>query len=423
VTAVPGSLRAGTYQAGTIRCHICVVTETYPPEVNGVSSTLAHLVSGLRAQGHTVSLVRPRQQDSDCAGSGQDSRLTLVRGLPLPGYKGLQFGLPAGAALERSWLRDRPDAVYVATEGPLGVSAARMARRMGIPAFSGFHTNYHSYSKHYRLGWLEQWVMRYLRAFHNRTTGTLVPSPELRERLQAVGFKNVSILGRGVDSKMFAPERRCAEMRRCWGLSDKEIAVLYVGRLAPDKNLGLAIDAYRAMRRVRDSIRFIIVGDGPLHASLQREHPDLVFSGLQTGGQLARHYASADVFLFPSETETFGNVTLEAMASGLVVVAYNYAAAKIHITHGETGVLVPYADSTAFIESAARLVLKPQSLHQIRRQAREYAVSIGWPEVVASFAALLTGARTQSQAVPDTSLTRRGLAARPQEGGCGDVAG
>ncbi len=180
MTAVPG-LRFGsrvTSPPGRSPVAIfCVAAETYPPEVNGVSSTLAHLVSGLRAQGHTVSLVRPRQQDSDCAGSGQDSRLTLVRGLPLPGYKGLQFGLPSGAALRRSWLRDRPDAVYVATEGPLGLSAARMARRLGIPAFSGFHTNYHSYSKHYRLGWLEQWVMRYLRAFHNRTTGTLVPSP------------------------------------------------------------------------------------------------------------------------------------------------------------------------------------------------------------------------------------------------------
>src|SRR5208282_2823932 len=207
-----------------------------------------------------------------------------------------------------------------------------------------------------------------------------------------------------------------------WGVSDTDLAILYVGRLAPEKNLAVAVDAYRSMKKKRESVKFVLVGDGPLRISLQNEHRDLIFCGTQIGEELAKHYASADVFLFPSETETFGNVTLEAMASGLVVIAYDYAAAKIHITHGETGVLVPYADSTAFIESAARLVLKPQSLHRIRRQAREYAASIGWPEVVAGFAALLTE-RTQSQVVPAASLTPRGLAARPQQGGCTDVAG
>lgn len=403
--------------------HICIVTETYPPEVNGVSFTLGNLVKGLRASGHAVSVVRPRQRAFDSADWDHDFSLTLVRGLPLPGYKDLQFGLPAGGILRRSWLRDRPDAVYVATEGPLGLSAVRAARRLGIPAFSGFHTNYHSYSKHYRLGWLEHWVLRYLRAFHNRTSGTLVPSPHLSARLEALGFNNVSVLGRGVDSRLFAPERRCAEIRRRWGLPDHGLAMIYVGRLAPDKNIGLAIKAYRAAQRVCGAVRFIIVGEGPLRDNLRREYPDLIFSGLQVGEELARHYASADLFLFPSETETFGNVTLEAMASGLAVIAYDYAAARIHITDGETGVLVPYADSRAFIESAARLVLKPQSICRIRRQAREHAVSIGWPEVVARFAALVADARAQGWKVTDLLPARGSMDAPPGEEGCADVGG
>ena len=380
--------------------HICVVTETYPPEVNGVALTLSHLVEGLLAQGLSVSVVRPYQQRSDLGRDSQDSKVTLVRGLPLPGYRGLQFGLPACGVLCRSWKRARPDAVYVATEGPLGWSALRIARRMGIPALTGFHTNYHSYTRHYRVGWLQDLAFRYLRRFHNQSTGTLVATPDLRERLQTLGFKNVSILGRGVDKELFAPQRRSSDLRRAWGLSDNDLAILYVGRIAPEKNVKLAVDAYRAMKQRSGAVKFVVVGNGPACGALQRENTDLIFCGLRTGEQLATHYASADVFLFPSETETFGNVTLEAMASGLAVIAYDYAAARMHIKHDETGVLVPYGDSTAFVGSAARLVSDRLSLGRIRRQAREYVSSIEWRHIVERFEMLLTGACYPTQDSP-----------------------
>ena len=386
--------RAGLYETPSKRRRICIVTETYPPEINGVSLTLAHLVKGLLALGHVVSLVRPRQRLSDTPGRCYDYRAVLVRGLPLPGYRGLQFGLPAGTVLRNEWTEHRPDVVYVATEGPLGWSAVCNARRMGIPALSGFHTNYHVYSKHYRLGWLQGLAFQYLRAFHNRSAGTLVASGDLRGRLRELGFRNVNVMGRGVDNKLFAPEHRCLELRSRWGLADNDLAVIYVGRLAPEKNVRLAIDAYRAMKRCNARAKFILVGDGPIRAALQSEHPDLIFVGLRTGEELARHYASADVFLFPSETETFGNVTLEAMASGLLVIAYDYAAAKIHITHGETGLLVPYGDSKAFIDTAAGLAQCRHPLHQIRRRAREYVTSIDWPHVVERFDSLLAGTCT-----------------------------
>jgi glycosyltransferase involved in cell wall biosynthesis len=296
------------------RRRICIVTETYPPEINGVSLTLANLVKGLLALGHRVSVARPRQRLFDGRGLNYDYTPILVRGLPLPGYRGLQFGLPAGRLLRNSWTRRRPDVVYVATEGPLGWSATGIAARLGIPAFSGFHTNYHTYSKHYRLGWLQDVVFCYLRAFHNRTAGTLVASGDLRARLQGLGFKNVNVLGRGVDNNLFASQRRSPLLRSRWGLSDNDLAVLYVGRLAPEKNVRLAVEAYRAMTGRGGFAKFVLVGDGPIRAALENEHPDLIFTGLRTGEELAGHYASGDVFLFPSETETFGNVTLEAMA-------------------------------------------------------------------------------------------------------------
>ena len=375
------------------KSHICVVTETYPPEVNGVALTLARLLSGLRERGHAVSLVRPRQKRGERADSAAGFPVTLVPSLPLPGYDGLHVGLPANRLLRQTWTRQRPDAVYVATQGPLGLSAVRATRRLGIPVFSGFHTNFHTYSRHYRLGWLQPVVLRYLRWFHNRTRGTLVPSLDLHDRLQDLGFRNVSILSRGVDAGLFNPQRRSADLRRKWGAAPGDPVALYVGRVAPEKNVELAITAFRAMQRRNESAKLIIVGDGPLYTKLKQKHHDLSFEGLRRGEQLAACYAAADIFLFPSETETFGNVVLEAMASGLAVVAYDYAAARMHVTSGETGLRAPYGNVDAFVDAAVRLTEDVALRDRIRRQAHAHAAALDWQAVVDRFAALLTDGR------------------------------
>jgi len=364
---------------------VCVVTETYAPEVNGVALTLGHLVEGLRARGHAVSIVRPRQQAADGAAGLDDPGLTLVRGLPLPGYEALRFGLPAAARLRDRWSTRHPDVVYVATEGPLGWSAVRTARRLGIPVLGGFHTNFHGYARHYRAGWLRHGIVHYLRRFHNRTDGTLVPTAELRAHLRSVGFRNLTVLGRGVDGRLFTPARRSADLRRAWGASESDLVVLHVGRIAPEKNVDLAVRAYRAMRPIAGAVRFVAVGDGPSRPALQEALPDVLFPGVLTGEALAEHYASADVFLFPSETETFGNVTLEAMASGLVVVAYDYAAARAHVASGHSGVLVPYRDAAAFVEAAAGLARAPDRRLEMRARVRETVAHLHWDHVVARF--------------------------------------
>jgi glycosyltransferase involved in cell wall biosynthesis len=382
------SLRTrGALSIASRQRHLCFVTDTYPPEINGVALTLSRLVEGLGARGHAVSLVRPRHP-SDPPGVPSDSALMLVRGLPVPRYPGLRVGLPPGAALRERWTLERPDAVYVATEGPLGWSAIRAARHFGVPVLSGFHTNFHGYARHYRGGWLEPIVARYLRWFHDHTDGTLVATNDLRSQLHARGFENLSVLGRGVDGRLFTPERRCQALRREWGVSESDPVILYIGRIAPEKNIELAIAAYRAMQRQQPSLRFVLVGDGPLRASLEHAHPDLLFCGAHTGERLATHYASGDVFLFPSETETFGNVTLEALASGLVVVAYDYAAARMHIEHDETGMLIPYGDAQAFIDGAAGLLRATERLERMRRRARESVARLGWDRVVERFEAL-----------------------------------
>jgi len=371
---------------------VCIVTETFPPEVNGVTLTLGHLVRGLRARGHRVSLVRPRQPGVDRAGDPVDPEVTLVPGLALPGYAAVRMGLPAGARLRARWGHRPPDAVYVATEGPLGWSAVRAARRLRLPVVAGFHTNFHRYARHYHLGWAGGLVERYLRSLHNRATGTLVATAELREHLHRRSFRNVEILGRGVDRTLFGPARRSASLRRSWGITGNELVALIVGRVAAEKNVRLAVEAYRAMQREQPACRLVIVGDGPLRRALERAHPDLFFTGMLTGEPLAQHYASADVFLFPSETETFGNVTLEALASGLPVVAYDYAAARQHVRPGVTGLLAPHGQAGAFVAAAAGLARSPERLCRMREAVVDDPMpELGWDRVIERFEAVLSG--------------------------------
>ena len=393
-----------------VASRVCIVTETYAPEINGVASTLARLASGMRERGHTVSLVRPRQPAVDVPGRRPTPGTLLVPGMRLPGYKGLQLGFPAGAALRAAWSRNRPDAVYVATEGPLGWSAVRAGVALGIRVCSGFHTNFDRYVGHYRAGWLRRPIAGYLRRFHNATAGTFVSTERLRHELEAAGFERLGVLGRGVDHGRFDPARRSAALRAEWGAAAGDLVALYVGRLAPEKNVELAVAAYRAMQRVSGASRLVVVGNGPLGTALAGAHPDLVFRGFRTGEDLAAHYASADVFLFPSETETFGNVTLEAMASGLVVVAYDDAAAHVHIENGVTGVLVAPGDARGFITAAAALARAPELLATMRRRARIAMEAVDWSRVVERFEQLLLGdaGREEDEGAEQFALDRAG---------------
>lgn len=356
-----------------------LVTETWPPEVNGVALTVHGLHNGLRELGHDVSLVRPRQDGAP--GDGDPDEL-LVRGAPLPRYPGLRFGLPAGRALLTQWQRQRPDAIYVATEGPLGWSALRAARKLGIPAATGFHTRFDDYVARYGAAFLTPLVFGWMRRFHNGADATLVPTHELAEFLRGRGFARVELLRRAVDTSLFDPSRRDDALRAQWGAGPDDLAVILVGRFAPEKNLDLAVQAFRRIQRSQPNARFVWVGDGPSRAALQAANPDFIFTGIRRGEELARHFASGDLFLFPSLTETFGNVTLEAMASGLSIIAFDYGAAHEHLRTGEHGVAVAFGDHDAFVAAAEAIAGDP-ALRRRQGEAARAAVSQLSPASVA----------------------------------------
>ena len=239
-----------------------------------------------------------------------------------------------------------PDVIYIATQGPLGHAALEAARADGIPILTGFHTRFHTYSGHYGVGVLERWIIAALRRFHNRSGTTLVPTEKLRTELMDLGIRNVHVLSRGVDMELFNPGRRREELRRSWGCRSGGQVVLYVGRLASEKNLALVFQAFEDIASKTPDAKLVFVGDGPELERLRHTHPEVLLTGAKVGVELAEHYASGDLFLFPSLTETFGNVVPEAVASGLAVVAFDYGAAGIHIRNWENGVTVPGKSST-----------------------------------------------------------------------------
>jgi glycosyltransferase involved in cell wall biosynthesis len=370
--------------------NLVFVTETYAPEINGVAMTLGRLVDGLAARNHRITIVRPRQRHESARYSVTQRlacRQVRLPGVPIPGYPQLRLGLPASRRLRKLWLLNRPDLVHVATEGPLGASAVATARQMGIPVTSSFHTNFDQYTRDYRIGWLKPAVAAWLRHIHNRTLRTFVPTHDLSARLKAEGYFNLRLLSRGVDTALFNPARRDESLRAAWGVEPDGLAVIHVGRLAAEKNYPLLFRAFDAIKAVQPRARLVLIGDGPLLSACQRERPDAVFTGFYTGVSLARHYASGDIYLHTSVTETFGNVVTEALGSGLAVTAFDYAAAHEFIRTGENGVLAPVGDEPAFIANAVRLATEPELRIRLAASGPSTVSSLSWDSITDRFAA------------------------------------
>lgn len=375
------------------RMRIAIVTETYPPEINGVALTVQSLAQGLRGSGHAVQLIRPRQPGMPAAGDTTQDDIE-VGGAAIPRYPGLRFGWPARRRLERLWRARRPDAIYVATEGPLGHSALRAARRLGIAASTGFHTRFDDFARFYGVGWLTPLVFAWLRHFHAHSAATLVPTQELVEFLHQRGFGKVRLLRRAVDTQLFDPARRRESLRLSWGLTDDELAVVYVGRIAPEKNLALNVRAFRELQRHRPDARYVWIGDGPARAELARANPDFIFCGSLRGDELAAHFASCDLFLFASLSETFGNVTLEAMASGVAAVAFDYGAAREHLIDGFNGRRIACGDADAFVAAAIELAVDALQRRRCAAAAREAVLGLSPQSVTDHFAELLDSLRS-----------------------------
>ena len=363
---------------------IAYVCETCPSEINGVALTAERTVRHLRAAGHAVQLIRPRQPSESARRDADEWRCA---GGPVPLAPGLHYGWATPAALRMLWQEAGalPDVVHVATPGPLGWAALRAARSLGLATSADFHAHASAHRGHYGLGWLEPVALGYLKRLYAMADATFVPTPELHDQLAARGFQRLQVLGRGVDAQQFSPERRDQRLRGDWRVANDHRVMLYVGRLSPEKNAALALQTFERLSARRPGLRMVVVGDGPQRQALERAHPRARFVGMQTGAGLARYYASADVFLFPSLADTFGNVTLEALASGLAVAAFDTGAAGQLVRDGVSGCLAPpcegLAAADAFLAASTRALDASALDGPLRKQARLAAIQARWVSV------------------------------------------
>ena len=359
---------------------VTLITETFFPQINGVSRTLGKLVDHLRSVGDTVQVIHPDY------GSPPASSFDLtLKALPLPFYKDVVVPLPSFGKVDRAVREFRPDLVHIATEATLVLHALLASRRWGAPVVSSFHTNFDQYTSHYRVGFIKPLIQRYLRWFHNRTRATFVPTPGLKRELEAMGFERLHVWPRGVDAHLFRPDRPNREtIRAQLGFGPGTTVVGHVGRLAPEKNCGYLADALEHLGRRHPEVGYLVVGDGPTRAELERKVGSRGrFVGFRTGEDLADHYAACDLFAFVSLTETFGNVLMEAMASGLPVVALAVGGPADVVQDGVTGRLLS-GDTPAdqFAHALAQLIEHPDQRRLWASQARQYSETQTWAAII-----------------------------------------
>ncbi len=360
---------------------VALFTGAYNHIADGVTLTLNRLVEHLESIGDEVLVFSPTNENPLIKHKGT---LVPVPSLMAPGRPEylLSTGFPAEA---RKRLREfRPTLFHIATPDFLGFRALRLAKSWNMPVVTSFHTHFSSYLKYYKLGAIEDPLWMLARWFYGRCDQIYVPSMSIARMLRKRGVEtDVRLWPRGVDSSFFNPGKRSMEWRRSIGISDNEIIVTFVSRLVWEKGLGVFADVIESLSRDGIPHRSVIVGDGPARSVLEQRLPGTVFVGFKRGEELATAYASSDIFLFPSDTETFGNVTLEAMASGLPTVCADASGSDALVSSGKTGYLVPPGESHEFTERMRELVLNEDLRNAYSYAATEAAIEYHWPSILA----------------------------------------
>ena len=352
-----------------------MVTDTYLPQVNGVTTVVHRIAQAVRAAGHAVALVAPRYPHGSDGDGGGGNELR-VPSLPFPPYPSIRLSSPFQRHVAHFLDRFAPDLIHAATEGPLGVSARRYALAHDLPLVTSFHTDFPRYARDYGVGALAPLVWRWLVHFHRPARLIHTPGVAVRDELVRRGLSNTVVWGRGVDTRHFRPDRRTVGWRRWLAGADDTVIVLHVGRLAPEKNLRVLVDSWnRARRCLGTRATFVIAGEGPESTAVATHAPFVRQLGFIDRDSLAGLYASADLCVLPSRTETCGLVALEAMASGLPVIAANAAGLAESVCHDENGLLVHPGDARGFSHAIVSLALDGARRERLALRARQTALT------------------------------------------------
>lgn len=357
---------------------IAFFTESLLPLVDGVSHTLGHLFEALEEEGIDFRVYAPFVPPPEIS---WQHRTRKVRSFTFPLYRDYRVSLPGGRRIAAELDAWKPDIVHVVSPTPMAIWAQAYARARGIPVVATFHTHFVAYFPYYHVRRLERLGWGILRWFYGRCTATFAPSTSIIEELNEHGITNVHLWSRGVDSCRFAPEWRDAALRARVGADDSTPLVLLVSRLVKEKDMADFVAMDRELRARNVPYRLALVGDGPMRKRLERDLPHAHFAGHQSGPNLSRWYASADIFVFPSTTETFANVVQESMASGVPAVVSDRGGPQSVIENERSGLVARANDPVDFADKVERLIRNRDLRTAMGRAARQRAQERSWAAV------------------------------------------
>jgi phosphatidylinositol alpha 1,6-mannosyltransferase len=359
---------------------IALFTGNYNYIRDGVAITLNRLVAYLLKREIAVLIFAPTTPEPAFEAVGE---LISVPSVPVPLHTEYRIALGMTDTAKVRLEQFNPNLFLLAAPDILGRRALGLAKAMNVPAVASFHTRYDTYLKFYGLGFLENWGRNYMRKFYRRCLRVYPPSQSMADELRSEGIaQNLEIWGRGVDSESFNPSRRSLAWRKSLHIEDDEIVVTFVSRLVKEKNTDILIKAFERLKLNNIALRVLIVGHGPEEPHMREALPDAIFTGFLQGEDLAQAYASSDIFFFPSESETFGNVTLEAMASGLPTVCADATGSRSLVVDGETGYLQSAVDENGFVERISELVLNAKLRQDMGKAARTRALEFNWDSIL-----------------------------------------
>ncbi len=364
---------------------VALFTGNYNYIKDGVALTLNRLVAYLLKQGIPVLVFAPVAKVPAFESVGE---LVPVPSMAIPTRSEYRVALGFPKRARERLEAFRPTLIHIAVPDIAGYKALKLAEQWQVPVVSSYHTRYDTYLRFYGLDFLRTLGLRYMRNFYRRVRRVYPPSESMAEIIRAEGFSDhVEVWARGVDSELFSPSRRDMAWRRALGIADTEVVVSFAGRLVKEKNTAVFVRVLNRLIAQGLPVRPLIIGDGPELAEMRRGLPTGVFAGFLHGEDLARAYASSDIFFFPSESETFGNVTLEAMASGLPAVNAIASGSTSLVVEGVTGHLLRASDDDALAQRIGALVSDADMRQRMGQAARERALDFSWDAILAGLVA------------------------------------
>jgi glycosyltransferase involved in cell wall biosynthesis len=365
---------------------VAIFTDTFLPEVNGVAQTLGRWVRYLEDQGIPCKVFAP-DSGLDETAAYDYTMVESFYSIPFLLYPNCKLAIPRPIQLYHQLASFRPTLIHVATPFNLGLFGLYYARKHRIPLVASYHTHFDQYLSYYKLQWMEPMLWKYMLWFHQDCRRIWIPSQSALQHLRSKGFQQLDIWGRGVDTERFRPSSHKSSLRRRLGLKPDSFLYLYVGRMAPEKSIGVLMDAFeRLPERLKHKSQLVLAGDGPLGESLRAQYsgdPRVRFMGFVRGEALSDLYSAADVFVFPSATETFGNVVLEAMASGTPVIGADAGGVADNIIHGQNGWLCTPQNAEMFANAMIALQEQPLVRDALAAMGRKYSIRQSWTYIFA----------------------------------------